>query len=294
MQKLKAAKEVLSRFCRRVRRYPNELRVVGAEYGDYEVDNMIITGPKHTFYYFRFEYILSTIFSCTTALISLLFLFFGAETPQTSKFILLRYWLRLGVILHLGSAIPKFLILRKLYKIPLLNERLVVRRLMLLVRSNIFFVNEKVSFVMYTYYIFGMGKLASSSICGSMNSDLYRLCHFIISFFLLRLTNLFVRFIVEYYILTRNVTYNSLIDKCASPEDIAAIPILKFQKKLESGLAKEEEQRCGICLRRFQIDDEIKALPCSEKHYFHVVCTDSWLQEQNTCPYCRKQLEFSA
>ena len=291
MQKLYKVKESLLKLLRRIKRYPHEIRIPGTNGGEYEVDDMIISGPKHTCFYFRFEYILSTIFSFTVVIVTLFFNLFDTENSNSKQqFTLLKYWLRIGIILHLCAAIPKALILRRLFKIPLDNERLIVRRLMILVRSNVFFWNDKVSFVMYNYYIFGMSKLASSNICGSMASNLYRLCHFIICCFLLRLGNLFMRFFVEYYILTRNINYESIIDQGASQEEIDALPISIYGTAEAN--PESDSQWCGICLGNFQNGDEVRTLPCSKRHFFHKRCTDIWLRKQHICPYCRKSLRL--
>jgi len=291
MQKFKTT---VINLIKKIRRYPSELRVMGNEYVEYDMDNMIISGPMHTYNYLWSEYILSTFFSIAV-IFSIILYIFADNSPPLNNVTLLQYWLNIGLFWNLLALVPKFLILRRLYKIPLHNERLVVRRLMFLIRSNAFFWNEKVSFVMYNFYIFGMGKLASSRVCGGMNSNLYRLCHFIIASFLVRLANLFIRFLIEYYFYSRNVQYDSLMVHEATQEEINSIPTEKLTvEDLKKLTEKTEEQWCGICLSLFTVNDEIKRLPCSEKHFFHKQCTDTWLAKQSVCPYCRRQLSFSA
>lgn len=73
-----------------------------------------------------------------------------------------------------------------------------------------------------------MTRLASTHICGSMTHNLYRLSHFIICCFLLRLVDLFVRFLIEYYLLTRNINYDSLIDRGATEEEIGSINDVEY------------------------------------------------------------------
>ena len=295
MNKFLGWKQNIIRFLKKVRRYPSELRVTGNEYVEYEIDDMILTGPMHTFYYFRFEYIISFLFSLLTAGVVSMFLFLESSNDQVSQVTLLKYWLRIGVLLNLFALLPKGIILRRIFKIPLHNERLVVRRLMLLVRSNVFYWNEKVSFVLYNYYIFGMGKLASSNACGGLNSEIYRLCHFVICSFLLRLVNLFIRFFVEYYILTSSISYDSLIDRGATSEEISAIPIERLSEDdLKALKGSQGNEWCGICLSNFAANEEIKRLPCSEKHIFHKHCADTWLSKQSVCPYCRRPLFLSS
>ena len=41
---------------------------------------------------------------------------------------------------------------------------------------------------------------------------------------------------------------------------------------------------CSICLD--QIDDKTTELTCG--HVYHTKCIEKWLDENNTCPYCRE------
>ena len=292
-QKLHQVKDTFFDILTRIKRYPNKIRIADVT-AESEVDSMIISGPKHTYFYFRFEYILSVIYSITVIATTTVFLLYDTETSSTADqpFTLLKYWLRLGIVLHICALVPKGLILRFLARIPEENEHIIVRRLMVLVRSNVFFWNDKVSFVMYNYYIFGIGKIASSNICGSIANNLFRLCHFLICCFLLRLANLFVRFVVEYYVMSHNIEYESIIDQGAVQEEIDALPIAAYSSESNAGKSDTTEQWCGICLSGFKSGDEIRTLPCSSHHFFHKRCTDTWLKRQYICPYCRKSLRF--
>jgi hypothetical protein len=50
--------------------------------------------------------------------------------------------------------------------------------------------------------------------------------------------------------------------------------------------------RCGICLEDFAAGDELRALPCFQKHVFHMPCIDYWLLEfKKTCPICLVSVE---
>jgi hypothetical protein len=44
----------------------------------------------------------------------------------------------------------------------------------------------------------------------------------------------------------------------------------------------------------FQESDEIVPLPCDEKHYFHQDCIKAWLEKNNTCPLCKKEITKEA
>ncbi|XP_013174500.1 PREDICTED: E3 ubiquitin-protein ligase RLIM-like isoform X2 [Papilio xuthus] len=48
-------------------------------------------------------------------------------------------------------------------------------------------------------------------------------------------------------------------------------------------------EECSICFEVIQRSQEVMTLPCS--HNFHQACILPWLQEQQTCPNCRKRTE---
>ena len=288
MQTLKEAFQYLVKLSERVGRYPNEVRTNAREGQEYELDNMILTEPNHVLNFFRFEYIMCGVFSLTALFITTWFLVTDKTKEYTSHFAFLYYWLIAGNFLHIVNVLTKVFIIRQLFKIPL-TETLIVRRLMLLIRSNIFLWNERVSFIMYNFYILGMCKLACSNICGSIRNNVYRICYFIICSFLLRLANIFIRFMVEYYVFTRTVTFDTIINHGASAEEIADIPVEDYRPE---NMTCEEvnKQWCGICLEYFQAGDKVTKLPCAKQHYFHRGCTEKWLRNQNVCPYCRHSL----
>lgn len=65
--------------------------------------------------------------------------------------------------------------------------------------------------------------------------------------------------------------------------------------KLKTIHIKEEnkneytEKDCNICLESFNIDNELKILPCN--HFFHTECIKEWLcNEKINCPICRKDI----
>jgi Ring finger domain len=52
-------------------------------------------------------------------------------------------------------------------------------------------------------------------------------------------------------------------------------------------------ETCPICILDFEEGDDIRVLPCDEKHRFHKDCVDPWLLElSSSCPICREGLSF--
>lgn len=289
MQKLRSLKVNIQKFLSRIKRYPNEPRRIDTN-AESELDNMILSNPKDTFFYFRFEYISSIIFNAVVLTVGLLFLVYDAKYPEPVEwFSLLKHWLRIGIFLNFCSLLPKTLILSQLLSTPIDNRQILILRLIALVRSNVFYWNEKVSFILYNYYVFGLGKLVHNNICGRMTSNLYRLCNFILCCFILRFANLFVRFLMKYFLFERATESTPITDQGASQKEIDNLPLSTFSLS-ELQEKSDENQHCGICLAVFEEGDEVRTLPCSKKHFFHKNCTDMWLKQQHVCPYCRKSL----
>mmetsp|Transcript_17480 Transcript_17480/g.21167 ORF Transcript_17480/g.21167 Transcript_17480/m.21167 type:complete len:261 (+) Transcript_17480:2-784(+) len=50
--------------------------------------------------------------------------------------------------------------------------------------------------------------------------------------------------------------------------------------------------KCVICLCHYDNGEDIIVLPCSEKHLFHPVCIQSWLNNNKCCPLCMKDISY--
>ncbi|TMW61555.1 hypothetical protein Poli38472_012746 [Pythium oligandrum] len=50
-----------------------------------------------------------------------------------------------------------------------------------------------------------------------------------------------------------------------------------------------EPNTCCICLMDYDIDDDLRVLPCG--HEYHESCVDEWLMRNATCPVCRNSIE---
>ena len=51
----------------------------------------------------------------------------------------------------------------------------------------------------------------------------------------------------------------------------------------------EEHKECSICLEEIEENDDIKKLINCD-HIFHKSCIDTWSNNNNTCPLCRKHI----
>ncbi|KAI3923692.1 hypothetical protein MKW98_011322 [Papaver atlanticum] len=49
---------------------------------------------------------------------------------------------------------------------------------------------------------------------------------------------------------------------------------------------------CVICMEKFEAGTVVRYMPCS--HIFHEVCLVPWLQDNNSCPLCRLEIQSSS
>lgn len=69
----------------------------------------------------------------------------------------------------------------------------------------------------------------------------------------------------------------------AAPEHIEDLPTVSIQQEtVDTG------GRCNVCLEDFNIDEQVRELPCH--HLYHSDCIVPWLQLNGTCPACREPI----
>mmetsp|Transcript_12298 Transcript_12298/g.18633 ORF Transcript_12298/g.18633 Transcript_12298/m.18633 type:complete len:237 (+) Transcript_12298:70-780(+) len=77
-----------------------------------------------------------------------------------------------------------------------------------------------------------------------------------------------------------------------SQQVIDSIPAVQYDD-----ITKNSEQyrsldlSCPVCMDDYASDDKINVLPCG--HYFHGACCEGWLQDNNSCPMCKKKITQS-
>lgn len=73
------------------------------------------------------------------------------------------------------------------------------------------------------------------------------------------------------------------------PEILTQLPTFKFTKD-SKGNTKEDERSCTICMADYQVNENLRRLPCF--HAYHRDCIDRWFQNNSACPICRVRVEL--
>ncbi|KDP33998.1 hypothetical protein JCGZ_07569 [Jatropha curcas] len=73
----------------------------------------------------------------------------------------------------------------------------------------------------------------------------------------------------------------------ASKEVVAKLPVITLTEEILARLGQDAE--CAICKENLVVNDKMQELPC--KHTFHPPCLKPWLDEHNSCPICRHELQ---
>lgn len=73
----------------------------------------------------------------------------------------------------------------------------------------------------------------------------------------------------------------------ASKEVVAKLPVISVTEDTLTKLGADAH--CAICQENLVVNDKMQELPC--KHIFHPPCLKPWLDEHNSCPICRHELQ---
>lgn len=73
----------------------------------------------------------------------------------------------------------------------------------------------------------------------------------------------------------------------ASKKVVAELPVIDITEEILANFGQNAE--CAICKEDLVIGDKMQELPC--KHTFHPPCLKPWLDEHNSCPICRHELQ---
>ena len=85
----------------------------------------------------------------------------------------------------------------------------------------------------------------------------------------------------------RQKAEDEMIRKVQQMTLIERLPVTTYTQAALDNLGADERE-CPICMVEYEVDDEIRFLPCM--HVYHTKCVDDWLQRNLSCPVCGASL----
>lgn len=58
--------------------------------------------------------------------------------------------------------------------------------------------------------------------------------------------------------------------------------------KLPVMIVKNDDEECSICCEKYKHNDQVCVSHC--KHSFHYTCLNNWVEQNSSCPLCRKNI----
>lgn len=265
----------------------------------YDLDDLI--RQKNNFLtYLQIEYSLSFIHNLLLSLSILISLI-----PMVRDYLLNDFtstiWLLTVSILSFTQLFPKLILYYQMNRIVQnSNDQIICsRRLMHMTRSNIFYLNNKISKALYFCYV-GYFLLVRKAFIAENMGKLYSNINLMIFVFSLRLCVGMVNFnfYFKFNLNEADVHNASNMDYCGnqiSPDILDTLQTLHLNKENLALLNADEEDKdnkdvCCICMNHFCLNETLKILPCNSKHIFHKGCIEKWLSHNRVCPKCRKEV----
>jgi len=263
------------------------------------VDELI--SQKDNFIEFiKFEYFISITYNFIISLSCMFYIFSRFSIIFPFDFIS-STWLLLVTLIKLIELIPKIVILVQSHKIENSSNDDVIasRRLMFLTRSNIFLFNTLLGYTNLFFYSIYFLFIRKSTIC-ERAPQFYFIINLLVFGFFLRIVISFVNYFIYFkYNLNEadmeNVNFYKDFSKRVTNDVLELIDSVDLSEENINkfiGLNEETNERdfCCICMLQFEIGENVKMLPCSNKHIFHGACIDKWLCSSRNCPTCRKEI----
>lgn len=249
--------------------------------------------------YIKFEYTMAILYNIIISLPSLVYL--TTKFHQISNCdIISTIWLILVTFIKLLELIPKGIIVYQTVRIENNSSDSIIccRRLMFMIRSNVFYLNNVLGnciLVLYTVYFLGLRR---TNTCQDA-PQFYYIINWLVFGFFLRLIISFVNYFLhfKYGINEADINSNEMFDyqNGVSLEVLNSIPYYKLISinDIDKYIPKSEEneyEECSICIYSFKLGETIRILPCDKKHVFHKICIDKWLNNHKGCPIDRKEI----
>jgi hypothetical protein len=265
-----------------------------------DLDDLII--QKENFIeYIKFEYSLAIFYNMVVAIPSLIY-FFSRFSNIIQCDTISTIWLLLVSLLKLTEIIPKAILIYQTVRISnnTSNDHVLCsRRLMYMTRSNVFYYNTALGFILLISYTLYFLLFRRSNYCEKAPQFVH-IVNWLVFGFILRLIISFVNYFLHFKygvneadIHNADVYENYQNRVCQEVLDMIESVTLQddnIDNYVPFNQDEKERDVCCICMLPFQVKETIKLMPCNKKHIFHKTCIYKWLSGNKNCPTCRKEI----
>jgi Ring finger domain len=259
----------------------------------------LLTQKDNFIDYVKFEYTTTIIYNFIVSLPSLFYvlnrfkIIFPCDPFST-------IWLFLVSFIKVLELIPKLVLVIQTIRIGnnSNDSTIASRRLMYMTRSNIFFFNTILGYLILILYTIFFLFVRKSSMCEKA-PQFYFIINWLIFGFFLRLVISFVNYFLHFkYGVNEadleNANFYKDYNNRVCKDVLDMIESVELNEENINQLVTlndcGERDFCCICMLQFEIGENIKLLPCNKKHIFHNACIDKWLSHNKNCPTCRKEI----
>lgn len=209
-------------------------------------------------------------------------------------------WILFVSLVKILDIIPKIVLIYQTIRISNNSNDPIIcsRRLMYMTRSNIFFYNTILGYCLLLAYTFYFICIRRTTTC-ERAPQFYYIINWLIFGFFIRLIISFINYFLHFkYGINeadlQNANLYTDYSNRISPDVMKMIDnVLLTSDNIDKyvGLNEDNEREvCCICMLPFEIEENIKLLPCNNKHIFHKNCIEKWLSNNKNCPTCRKEI----
>lgn len=260
----------------------------------------LISQRENFIAYIKFEYSLSIFYNIILAIPSIIYLY-TKFSQICSCDPLSTFWLVVVSLIKIMETFPKGILIYQTIRISLNSSDPIIcsRRLMYMTRSNIFYYNTMLGYIMLFLYTFYFLCIRRSNICENA-IQFYYIVNWLVFGFFIRLIISFINYFLhfKYGVNEADIHNNDLYADFSNRVPQEVLKMLESHDLVESNIKtlvpleenKNEAEDCAICLYPFEVGHTIKILPCNKKHIFHLKCIDKWLSHNKACPTCRKEI----
>lgn len=260
----------------------------------------LISQKENFIEYIKFEYSLAIFYNVVVALPSLIY--FSSRFGSILQCDMIStIWILIVSLIKILETIPKGVLIYQTARISSNSNDPIIcsRRLMYMTRSNIFFYNTILGYMLLISYTFYFLCIRRSSMCHKA-PQFYYIVNWLVFGFFLRLIISFINYFLhfKYGINEADVANADLYVDYQNRVPPDVLKMIESVTLLESNLNKfvpfnheeKESDVCCICILPFQVNENIRLMPCNRKHIFHKRCIDKWLSHNKACPTCRKEI----